>query len=67
LSWITLTDEDAERAGKIIAGVITYEEARKEISPLCSVRSEIPSVLATVAMLWPLRTNLTASVLYSSV
>jgi hypothetical protein len=32
LSGIELTDDDAERAGRVIAGVITYEEAREEIS-----------------------------------
>ena len=32
LSGIELTDDEAERAGRVIAGVITYEEAREEIS-----------------------------------
>ena len=32
LSGIALTDDEAERAGRVIAGVITFEEAREEIS-----------------------------------
>jgi hypothetical protein len=32
LSGIELTDDEAERAGRVIAGVITFEQAREEIS-----------------------------------